>query len=236
MNSMSTYFSDKSLRFLRSLATHNDREWFAENKPSYIESVQLPFLSLIEEVTRTMEEFAPAHVRPANKIALRIYRDTRFSADKRPYKRHVCAWWGRNGMLKTSGAGYYLQISGKEVLMAAGLFMPTPEQLAAERAFLNEYGAEVQKLLSDKKLRRLLPEETTERMARVPRGYAADSPNADLLRRKRWGVSITQPARHALAPAFVKDVIAAFKTASPLVDMLNRPLVREERKPRQNFF
>jgi uncharacterized protein (TIGR02453 family) len=67
-------------------------------------------LAIIRKVTDAMVDFAPAFVRPAEKCLFRIYRDTRFSANKLPYKTHVAAWWSHQGLEKTSGAGYYFHV------------------------------------------------------------------------------------------------------------------------------
>src|SRR5580698_8749346 len=86
------YFSKEALKFLRGLKRNNDREWFEARRSIYEQELKRPMLAVIERVTDAMAEFAPAHVRPAKKSMMRIYRDTRFSADKTPYKTHVAAW------------------------------------------------------------------------------------------------------------------------------------------------
>ena len=108
---MAIHLTPETMRFLRSLIRNNDRGWFEERREVYERAVKVPMLGLIDEIGLSMDEFAPDHVRPAHKIAKRIYRDTRFSPDKRPYKRHISAWWPRRGLEKTSGAGFYLQIA-----------------------------------------------------------------------------------------------------------------------------
>src|SRR5580704_17241321 len=110
-------------------------------------------LALIQTVNGAIEDFAPAHIRPPQKCMMRIYRDTRFSSDKRPYKGHISAWWACEGLEKTSGGGYYMHISPDEVLVAAGVYMPEREQLLAIREYLLVYHAEVRQLLTDRKLR-----------------------------------------------------------------------------------
>src|ERR1700742_307931 len=97
------YFDEAALRFLRSLKRNNRREWFDARKPEFEQSLKAPMLALIEVVTRGMPAFAPTHVRPPQKCMMRIYRDIRFSSDKRPYKNHVSAWWSCEGLEKTSG-------------------------------------------------------------------------------------------------------------------------------------
>src|SRR6202041_3599310 len=121
---MGIHFSEDALKFLRGLKRHNDREWFAERKAVYERELKAPMLALIGEVNEAMAEFAPMHVRPPQKIMMRIYRDIRFSKNKQPYKTHVSAWWVRDGLEKTSGGGFYFHVSPEEVVIAAGAYMP----------------------------------------------------------------------------------------------------------------
>ena len=126
------------MKFLRGLAKNNDREWFNARKAIYERELKAPMLALIDEINHAMTEFAPDHLRDPKKIMMRIYRDTRFAKDKRPYKKHVSAWWSRRGMEKTSGGGFYLQVSPKEVLVSIGVYMPEREQLRAIREWMSE--------------------------------------------------------------------------------------------------
>ena len=142
------YFRPEALTFLRNLAKHNDREWFTPRKAEFEAELKEPMLAIVRKVTDAMIDFAPNHVRPAEKSLFRIYRDTRFSNDKRPYKTHVAAWWSHQGLEKTSGAGYYFHVSAKEVVIAAGAYMPEKEQLAAIRHWLLDNHAEFRKLLA----------------------------------------------------------------------------------------
>ena len=150
------YFSEAALKFLRDLSRNNRREWFNPRKPAFERELRQPMLAMIGVVTDAMAEFAPAHVRPPQKCMMRIYRDTRFSSDKRPYKGQVAAWWSREGMEKISGAGYYMHVSPKEVVIAAGVYMPVREQLLAIRRFLLENHSRVRMLLEDKRLRKVM--------------------------------------------------------------------------------
>ena len=99
--------------------------------------------SVIAEINDALAAFAPEHVRDPRKAMFRIYRDTRFSSDKRPYKDHVGVWWGRGGLEKTSGAGFYFHIGPKEVIAAAGAYMATPDQLLAIRRHIDANHEEV---------------------------------------------------------------------------------------------
>jgi uncharacterized protein (TIGR02453 family) len=175
-----------------------------------------------------MASFAPAHVRPPEKALMRIYRDTRFSSDKRPYKNHVAAWWTRRGLEKTSGAGFYFHVSGKEVMIAAGVYMPQPAQLLALRRFLLERHADYRSLIEARPLRRLFTLDEGMPLTRAPKGFPSDHPAEALVRQRQWGVHATLPAAHAANPTFAAELVRYFAVASPLVSLLNAPLVSDE--------
>jgi uncharacterized protein (TIGR02453 family) len=214
----------EGLKFLRGLERNNDREWFNERKAVYEAELKEPMLAIIRKVTDAMMEFAPNHVRPAEKSLFRIYRDTRFSNNKLPYKTHVAAWWSHMGMEKTSGAGYYFQVSPKGVVIAAGAYMPEKEQLAAIRHWLLENHVEFRKLLQRPAVRRTFKEFEGESLTRPPKGFPCEHPAMDLIKCKQWGLSATLPAESALEPGFAGTLIKHFKLLAPVVDALNTPI------------
>ena len=231
------YFAPEGLRFLRGLARNNNRDWFNERKPVYEAELKRPMLAVIDAVTGAMMDFAPGHVRAPESIMMRIYRDTRFSKEKLPYKTHVSAWWVHDGLQKTSGAGFYLHVSGKQVEIAAGAFMPDAEQLLAIRRYLMEHHQEYQKLAQARGLRRLLKdEESGVPLSRSPKGFPAEHPAAALYRQKRWGFSASLEPEMAMKPEFAKMVADYFRAAAPLVALLNRPLLAATVKPRRPLF
>jgi uncharacterized protein (TIGR02453 family) len=230
------YFREAGLRFLRSLRRNNRREWFEAHKQEFERELKQPMLALIETVNASMEGFAPAHLRPPQKCMMRIYRDIRFSSDKRPYKGHVSAWWSREGLEKTSGAGYYMHISPGEVLLAAGVYMPEREQLLAIRQYLLVHHAEVRRLLMDRKLRRTMESFTCMPLTRPPKGFPKDHPAIDLLLCRQWGVEATLEPKTALKKDFANEVIRRFRLAAPLVDALNTPLLARMQKTRRPLF
>jgi uncharacterized protein (TIGR02453 family) len=248
---MPTHFTPTGIKFLRSLARNNDREWFAPRKAIYERELKEPMLALIEEINHAMVEFAPEHVRPPHKTMMRIYRDTRFSNDKRPYKHQVSAWWARRGMEKTSGGGYYMHVHPKEVLVSVGVYMPEREQLLAIRRWLaenhKEYRAMVKALMKPRGKALPFTAVNPDALTRMPKGFAADHPADELLRAKNWGVHVSLPVEVALEPSLAKETITRFRAATPLVNALNEailsgsaaalPLANEdERRPRRPLF
>lgn len=230
------YFRPEALKFLRSLAKHNDRAWFQPRKAQFEAELKEPMLAVIGKVTDAMMDFAPNFIRPAEKSIFRIYRDTRFSNDKRPYKTHVAAWWSHQGLAKTSGAGYYFHVSAKEVVIAAGAYMPEKDQLAQIRDWLLDHHAEFSKLLKSPKVRSTFSEFEGNALTRPPKGFGADHPGIDLIRCKQWGLAATLPAETALKPDFAAEVIRYFKIAAPVVDALNTPIAAAQAPKKKVLF
>jgi uncharacterized protein (TIGR02453 family) len=230
------YFREAGLRFLRSLKRNNRRDWFEAHKPEFERELKQPMLAVIQAVNVAMQSFAPAHIRPPQKCMMRIYRDIRFSSDKRPYKSHVSAWWACEGLEKTSGGGYYMHVSPEEVLVAAGVYMPEREQLMAIRQYLLLHHAEVRQLLTDRKLRTKMDSFSGMPLTRAPKGFPKDHPAMDLLLCRQWGVEAKMPVGEALKKGFAKEVTRCFRLASPLVDALNTPLLISIQKKRRPLF
>jgi uncharacterized protein (TIGR02453 family) len=231
---MGMHFTPEAIRFLRGLIRNNDREWFEARRETYERAVRSPMLGLIEQINADMAEFAPEHVRPAHKIMMRIYRDTRFSKDKRPYKRHVSAWWVRRGLNKTSGAGFYLQVNPQEVEIAAGVFMPEREQLLAIRQWMAAhhvtYRKTLDRVLKPRATQIAFAEVEAEALKRMPRGFAADHPAGELLRARNWGVHLSLPVEAALEPSLHAQVVGRFRHAAPLVEQLNNAILEADRE------
>ena len=233
------YLRPAAMKYLRALVRANRkdpveaREWFLANKATYEAELKQPMLGIIRHVTNAMLEFAPEHVRPADKSFFRIYRDTRFSNDKRPYKEHVAAWWAHGALEKTSGAGFYFHISPTEVILAAGAYMPEKEQLAAIRHWLLDHHEELRAELEGKALRKHFELFEGNALTRPPKGFPAEHAGMDLIRCRQWGVSATLPVEAALEPGLAENIVQHFRLAAPLVGLLNEPIVESltPRKP-----
>lgn len=230
------YLRPEAITFLRNLAKHNDRDWFTPRKPEFEALLKEPMLAIVRKVTDAMMDFAPDHVRPAEKSVFRIYRDTRFSHDKRPYKTHIAAWWTHTGLEKTSGAGYYFQVSPKGVVIAAGAYMPEKEQLAAIRHWLLDNHQDFRKILKRPAVRKTFSEFEGEALTRPPKGFPADHPAMDLLRCKQWGLSTVLPAGAAQRKDFAKILVKHFRLLAPMVDALNMPIAAAAQPKRKVLF
>jgi uncharacterized protein (TIGR02453 family) len=230
------YFRPEALTFLRNLKRHNDRDWFQPRKPIFEAELKDPMLAIIRKVTEALMDFAPHFVRPAEKCLFRIYRDTRFATDKRPYKTHVAAWWSHQGLTKTSGAGYYFHVSADEVTIAAGAYMPEKDQLSQIRHWLLDHHEEFRGLLKKPIVRRTFEQFEGNALTRPPKGFPAEHPGMDLIRCRQWGLATTLPAKAALKKDFAAAITKYFRIAAPVVAALNSPIAAAQAPKRKVLF
>ncbi len=215
-------FSPAAVGFLRDLAKHNDRDWFTPRKTIYDEQLRLPMIELVRAVHGEMLSFAPQYVSEPAKCVFRIYRDTRFSKDKTPYKQHVAASFWRNGMEKNVGAGYYFSISPKEIEIAGGLYSPDPASLLAVRQRIADSTAAFEKTLRPRKLLGDLQGQMT---TRAPKGFSPDHPAIELLKRKQYCFFIMMDPALATSPKLFSEIVTRFKAMTPFIEFLNAPLL-----------
>ena len=225
---MATHFTPETMTFFRGLKRNNDRVWFNERKHIYERSVKEPMLALIGELNHAIAEFAPELLRPAPKAMLRIYRDTRFSKNKTPYKIHQAAWWGRDGLGK-GGGGFYLSVNPERVMVAAGMFMPDAEQLLAVRRMLLERHAAFRAAVKAATKRNGMTPTEGEPLTRAPKGFPVEHPALDLIKQRRWGASVELPAEVALEPGLLREIVRRFQAAAPMVEMLNETVKKKRR-------
>ena len=220
------HFSPAALDFLDELEHHNDRDWFAEHKTTYEDELKSRMLEVAAAVNERLADFAPAHVRPPNKAMLRIYRDVRFSKDKSPYKTHMAAHWPQQGV--EGGAGFFLQVGARSLMIAGGAYSPRPEQLSAIRDHILAHEHELRSLLDDADLTRLFEPLDGDPLVRAPRGFPPDHPAVDLLRNRRWAMTAHLPGAASENPDFLDVVVERFRAIAPLIAFLNVPLATLE--------
>jgi len=149
-------FPPEALQFFRGLVRHNNRDWFQPRKPVFEEQVKRPMRELVEALNAELRRFAPEYVTDPDKAIYRIYRDTRFSKDKTPYKDHIAASFRRRGTGPHQDGGYYLHVSHKEVAIGGGVYMPEPAALLAIRQHIEQHHREFRKILAARAVGRVL--------------------------------------------------------------------------------
>jgi len=223
-------FPPEGLQFLRGLARHNHREWFLPRKAVFEEKVKQPMRQLVEALNAALRGFAPEYVTDPDKAIYRIYRDVRFSQDKKPYKEHIAASFHRRGTTAHGEAGYYLAISHKEVAIGGGVYMPQTPQLAAIRQHIAENHEQFRRILAAKRVRRLLGELQGEQLSRTPKGFACDHPAAGLLRFKRYILYVELEPEIAASPGLYGEILDRFRAMLPFMRFLTAPLANQRKK------
>jgi uncharacterized protein (DUF2461 family) len=200
------HFSPALFRFLRELARHNDREWFTRNRERYEREVRDPMLRFIGDLARPLSNVS-AHVvadpRPVSGSMFRIYRDVRFSKDKRPYKTHAAAHFRHDAGRNVHAPGFYLHLEPGDVFFGAGIWHPDPGTLAAIRSACSFDG---------------------ESAARPPRGIDPDHPLIEDLKRKDFTVIADSSENEATSPRFLERFVRFCRAVSPLNEFLARSL------------
>ena len=210
------------LKFLQSIARNNNRAWFEKNKPAYLQAKEAfdQFLEkLLEELIKFEEGLAGLNPK---KLAFRIYRDVRFSKDKRPYKVNMGAGFSPGGKM-IQEPGYYLHIEpGNKSLLAGGLYMPDANNVAKIRQEIDYNSERLLKILNDRKFKRLFPSlDDFDKLKTAPKGYAKDHPHIELLKHKSFIVSHAFTDKEVKDKKFIKLVVETAKAVKPLNDFLN---------------
>lgn len=215
-------FGSDALAFLSELATNNNRDWFNANKERYERSVREPSLALIEAIAPGLERISPhfvASARRAGGSLMRIYRDTRFSRNKQPYKTNIGIQF-RHALGKDVHApGFYVHIEPSEGFVGAGIWRPEADVLDAIRARIADAPHAWRRATRAPGFASRF-ELGGEQLKRMPRGYDPTHPMADDLRRKDFiGVS-GYDIGAITAPGFVSYVLDCFADARPLMRFL----------------
>jgi uncharacterized protein (TIGR02453 family) len=223
-------FSRAGIAFLRDLKKNNNREWFTPRKSIYEEQLRLPMIELVRAIHGEMLRFAPEYVGEPAKCVFRIYRDTRFAKDKTPYKTHIAASFGRNGLGKNCGAMYYFSISPEEIAIAGGVYHPAPDVLLAVRQHIARHHEAFRATFESRRLKKLLGELQGESAARAPKGFDPEHPAIDLVKRKMYCFFIMLDPAIATTPKLFREIVKCFEAMAPFVEFLNRPLLAQGKK------
>jgi uncharacterized protein (TIGR02453 family) len=217
------------VQFLRALKRNNRREWFQPRKHLYEQQVKEPMLELVTALNRDFMKFAPHFVTEPKKAVFRIYRDTRFSADKTPYKTHVAASFWRRGSDYTGAGGFYFSVSHDQIEVAGGIWHPSPETMLLVRTHIAASYPEMRRILANKKSRKLVGDLQGDELTRAPKGFDPQHPALDLIKKKDWILDTSLNSALATTPKLYREILDRFRAIAPLIEYLNRPLIG--RKP-----
>jgi uncharacterized protein (TIGR02453 family) len=221
---MSATVSPKVFDFLKKLTTNNNREWFNENKILYTDSQEniVAFLGdLLIEMSEFDEELRKID---AKKSLFRIYRDTRFSKDKIPYKTNFGASLGM-GKGSQKG-GYYLHMEPGKSFIAGGIYMPESSVLKELRKEISLYGEDFLTIINNKDFKKHFPElDQDDKLKKIPQGFEKEDPMGDYLKLKNFIVVYYLKDEEILDKNAVKNLTKVFKLMKPLNDFLNAPFI-----------
>jgi uncharacterized protein (TIGR02453 family) len=215
----------RSIAFLRALKRNNRREWFQPRKEQFDADVREPMLAIVERLADDLRTIAPEIVVDPKTAMYRIYRDTRFSENKTPYKTHVAAVFPWRGLAKHEGAGLYFHVSPDEVWMGGGMYSPQTAQLQAVREHIAGNVRRMRALVESPGFRRHVGELEGERLQRVPHGFPKDHAAAEYLKYRQFLAGRELSPAFACNPKFYSTLITVFRQVAPLARFLNEPLV-----------
>ncbi|ASK32189.1 TIGR02453 family protein [Chryseobacterium sp. T16E-39] len=221
---MSATISTKTFDFLKKLTKNNNREWFNENKNLYTES-QENVIAFLEDLTKEMSGFDQELAKiDAKKALFRIYRDTRFSKDKIPYKTNFGASLGM-GKGSQKG-GYYLHLEPGKSFLAGGIYMPESSLLKEVRKEISLYGDDFIKIINNKDFKKHFPElDQEDKLKKIPQGFEKEDPMGEYLKLKSFIVVYKVKDETILDKNAVKELTKVFKLMKPFNDFLNAPFL-----------
>jgi len=223
---MAVFFSEATFLFLSQLAENNSRDWFQEHKQQYEDAVRTPALAFIEAMGPRLAEYAPHFTADARKMGgslMRVYRDTRFSRDKTPYKTNIGIQFRHELGKDVHAPGFYVHISTSSVFVGVGIWHPPSDALAKLRQTIDEQPDEWMAARDDAGFRRWFAL-SGDSLKRPPRGFSLDHPLIEDIKRKDF-IAISD-----LAPVLVEqddfDQIVGdyFVAALPLMRFLCKGL------------
>jgi len=221
-------FSADTLTFLKGLKRNNRREWFNARKHLYEAHVREPMTAIVERLADDFRSLAPELVASPKISMYRIYRDTRFSENKAPYKTHIAAVFPTRGLPKHEGAGLYFHISPDEVWIGGGMYMPQPQQLLAVREHIAANVRQLRAIVESPAFRRKV-ELSGHKLTRVPRGFPKDHDAAEYLKYRHFIAGAEFPPAFAASAKFYPTLLSVFREVLPLARFLNAPLVKGAR-------
>lgn len=206
-------------QFLSELKNNNTKDWFDANRKRY-ELLRKSWIAFINELIKEIAHFDPDFGRLDGKDCIfRINKDIRFSKDKSPYKTNFGASINLGGKKEFIG-GYYLHFAPEERFCAGGIYMPSPEKLAAMRQEIDYNFDDFLKIVQNQSALKRFKALEGEKLSRPPKGYDAANPAIDFLKMKSFIWTEQLPLSQFSLPTIVKDLCASFAAMKPLNDFI----------------
>lgn len=215
-------FYPETIAFLEELSANNNRDWFHDNKQHYEEQVLDVALRFIQSMQQPLSDIAPCFVAMPTRVGgslMRVYRDTRFSRNKTPYKTNIGIQFRHEQAKDVHSPGYYVHIAPHQVFIGAGMWRPDAEPLHAIRERISTRPAEWRRVLSEPYFKRHFSL-GGEALQRPPRGFSKDHELIGDIRRKSFIAVRDLHPEDCLKPQFQRTVENSFKGAESFMRFL----------------
>ena len=220
---MFTGFPKDSIKFFKDLEKNNNRNWFAENKARYEDVLLNPALELVTEIAEPLRKKVSPHFLAVAKKSggslMRIYRDIRFSKNKTPYKTNLGIHFRHEAGKDVHAPGFYFHIDAKEIFVGAGIWHPDSKTLGMIRSLIDD-DPKYWKRSKNSKAFKSAFELHGDSLKRPPRGYDANHPLIDDLKRKDHIGLLSLSRSDIYDRKLIDKLITNFKAAKPFVRFL----------------
>ena len=211
-------FPEEFFHFFTSLQNNNNRDWFQANKARYQETVVNPISEFIVAIAPRLKKISKHYVadpKPHGGSMFRIYRDTRFSKDKTPYKTHAGVQFRHEAGKTAHAPGFYVHLATDGLFYGGGVWTPPTPQLNRIRDYIADNARSWARIANSAKVREVGGIKG-DSLKRPPRGFSAEHVHIEDLKRKSFYVMTEAPPEAALKPEFLDQVVEGFRRAAPL--------------------
>tara|TARA_R110002153_G_scaffold20207_5_gene68807 strand:- start:738 stop:1412 length:675 start_codon:yes stop_codon:yes gene_type:complete len=205
-----------TLQYLQELEKNNNRDWFAEQKPTFLKAQKNA-----KDVFAAIHHKLQMHDEIEKSKMMRIYRDVRFSNDKTPYKAHFANSYSRLGA--NLRGGYFLRIRPGASFLAGGFWEPSKDDLFRIRKEIEQDASEIRAILEAKEYKNIFGGqfESFEELKTAPRGFDKEHPDVDLLRKKGFIASKSFTDEEVLSENFIEEVDKSYKALRPFFNLFS---------------
>jgi uncharacterized protein (TIGR02453 family) len=210
--------------FLTALANNNNREWFAQNKPTYetAKADVIDFINLLIPLMAATDQKFSVETE-AKKCLMRIYRDVRFSKNKDPYKLNYGIAFDVGGRWETNPS-YYLHLQPGNCFFGVGFWMPDAPILKTIREEIDYNGSQFNAIITDEKFTNIFKLSQEDKLKKAPKGYEITHPDIELLKLKSFIAILRLQDDDFLKPTIVNKLKTAFQNIQPFVLFLRQAL------------
>ncbi|WP_109831992.1 DUF2461 domain-containing protein [Reichenbachiella versicolor] len=215
---------DIAYSFLKKLSSNNNREWFNDHKSEYLEA-QEQMIEFADELLSEMKQVDEIETPSGKKSLYRIYRDTRFSKDKTPYKKHFSGHLRR--ATKYNRGGYYFHIEPDKTMIGGGFWGPNAADLLHVRKQIAQEPERLEEIVNSKQFIDAFGQLGGEQLKKAPKGFSVDDPAIHWLRYKQYLLSHIFTDQQVMQPDFASRMAEQFNNMRPFFDYMSEILTTD---------